>query len=140
METLRGVAIRSQATNVSFVYMKYLGFLLLFLTCLANGSDTPVSGTFSNARSDALDGRFNLIVTATDKSQQFFLQCFKDNKPEFSMVTSFPRKRIEAVMNAGSNCPSRKLQVRLDYEEALINVMDKWVPIPRGDIFVPDVD
>lgn len=120
--------------------MKYLAFFLLLLTSLANGSDTPVSGTFSNARSDALDGTFNLIVTATEKGQQFFLQCFKANKPEFGTVTSFPKARVEAIVNAGLHCPGRKLQVRLDYEEAHINVMGKWVAVPRGEIFVPIVD
>ncbi|WP_137173757.1 hypothetical protein [Massilia sp. HP4] len=120
--------------------MKYLGFLLLLLSPLAHGSFTPVSGTFSNAGGDTAAYGFNLVVTVTGKGQQFFLQCFRDRMPAFGTVTIFRRPKIEAVLNAGRDCPEKKLRIRLDYEEAYIEVNGQWTPLPRRDIVIPIVD
>jgi len=120
--------------------VKYLGLLLLLLSSLAHGSYTPVSGTFSNAGGDTVRDRFNLVVTVTGEGQQFFLQCFRDVTPAFGTITSFRRPQIEAVVNAGKDCPGKKLRIRLDYEEAYIEVSGQWVPLPRKDIVIPIVD
>lgn len=113
---------------------------LLFLSSLAQASDPPVSGTFSSARSASPDGMFNLIVTATAEGQQFFFQCFTEGEPEFGTLTSVKGRKTEAVLNAGAGCPGSKVRIRLDYEEAWIEIKGKWVAIPRNDIVVPIVD
>lgn len=120
--------------------MKHLALLMLFLSSLAQASDPPASGTFSSARSVSPDGMFNLVVTATAEGQQFFFQCFTDGKPEFGTLTSFKGRRTDAVLNAGAGCPASKVRIRLDYEEAWVEIKGKWVAIPRNDIVVPIAD
>jgi hypothetical protein len=120
--------------------MRYLAILLFFVAGQVCGSNPPVSGTFSNAAERKLSGTFNLIVTASNRGQQFFIQCFKEETVGFGAVTEFTKARINATINAGSNCPSNKMEVRLDYEEAYIKIRDTWVPLPRGAIYVPIVD
>ena len=120
--------------------MKYLGLLMFFLSSLAQASDPPASGTFSSARSASPDGMFNLIVTATDQGQQFFFQCFRDGKPEFGTLTTIRGRKTDVTVNAGAGCPGSKVRIRLDYEDAWLEVKGKWIAIPRNDIVVPIAD
>ncbi|WP_306391949.1 hypothetical protein [Telluria beijingensis] len=119
--------------------MRYLACLLLLLCSAAHGSDTPASGTFSNARGDAPDGRYNLVVTMTDEGQQFFVQCFRNGEPAFGTITNLPGRRVVADVDAGPGCPGRKVRIRLDYEEAYIEVKGKLVALPRAEIVIPIV-
>ena len=117
--------------------MKQVLVALLFAATHASASNPPVSGTFSNASKDAASGTYNLVVTATENGQQFFIQCFKDGKAGFGTITQLPKSMVNARIDAGSPCPASKMDVMLDYEEAYITVNGKNIALPRRGIYVP---
>lgn len=120
--------------------MKQVLVALLFVATQACASNPPISGTFSNASKDAASGTYNLVVTATENGQQFFIQCFKDGKAGFGKLTQLSKPVINARIDAGSPCPASKMDVMLDYEEAYIIVKGKNIALPRRAIYVPIID
>ncbi|HJV76202.1 MAG TPA: hypothetical protein VJ654_18425 [Noviherbaspirillum sp.] len=120
--------------------MKQILFALLFVAAQASASNPPVSGTFSNASENAASGTYNLVVTATENGQQFFIQCLKDGKAGFGKLTQLPKPMINAQIDAGAQCPVSKIEVMLDYEEAYITVNGKNIALPRRGIYVPIID
>ena len=90
---------------------KALALAMLSLSALpAWASDTPLSGTFSNLKNTARSGyaesmknKINLIVTLGPGGQQFFIQCFKGDKPGFGVTPGLKSPQREAKIKA---CPS----------------------------------
>jgi hypothetical protein len=127
--------------------MKKLAIFLLLVPSISYSSDTPISGTFSNAGKNyqeymnpTLQSKINLVVTTNDNGQQFFIQCFKGNTAGFGVVTEFKSPRPQATINAGSYCPANTLRIELDYEDAIVRSESGWAHLSRGNIYVPAVD
>lgn len=120
--------------------MKQFLLALVLVATQASASNPPVSGVFSNASEHALDGTFNLVVVASERGQQFFIQCFKNGKTGFGTLTRMPKPKLNAIINADSTCPASKIQVTLDYEEAYVRFGGKHFALPRRGIYVPIVD
>lgn len=127
--------------------MKPLVFVLISMADFSWGSDTPLSGTFSNANSgyrdyakSTLPEKFNLIVTVSSQGQQFLLQCFKNDQAGFAISTTYKKPVINANVRAGSNCGEKNYQISLDYEEAYIRSTKGWARLQRGPVYVPIVD
>jgi hypothetical protein len=80
----------------------------------------------------------NLIVTSNDLGQQFFIQCSKGSAAGFGVITEFKNKhKLNAIINAGPECPSDKLRVELDFDQAVIRFGDKWILLIGGEVGVP---
>ncbi len=124
-----------------------LAILLILISDSSHSSNTPLSGTFSNAGKKhyeyvkpGLDTKINLIVTTNKNGQQFFIQCFKEEKIGFGVITEFKTPHVQAVINAGKYCPAIKLRIQLDYEEAYVRSGSDWLLLSRGGIYIPIVD
>jgi hypothetical protein len=118
--------------------------MLSFPALFAWASDTPLSGTFSNVKNtetsgyaSSLKSKVNLVVTIGQNGQQFFIQCFKGEKPGFGVVTVLKKPQREATIKAGPECPAREVVIQLDYEEAFLRIGNSFVYLPRGNIYVP---
>lgn len=120
--------------------MKSIFLALALLSTQAVASNPPLSGTFSNASGEARDRTFNLVVVANERGQEFYLQCFKDGKTGFGTLTRLPKAKHNAVIRAGSSCPTTKIEVDLDYEEAYVRVGRERISLPRREIYVPIAD
>ena len=126
--------------------MKKMLILLFLISASAHASETPLSGTFSNASknyqeymSPSLSTKINLVVTLNESGQQFFIQCFKDGNPGFGVITEFNTPKRTARIKAGTHCPAKDLRVELDYEEAFVRSGKRWAHLLRGDIYLPIV-
>jgi hypothetical protein len=130
----------------------YIGLIILMLSSYTQASMPPVSGTFSISK-DVIEKHkllyqhtksnkshtINLIVTANKGGQQFFVQCFKNNQAGLGVITNFDTKKLIAEINAGPECPSSKLEVQLDYEDATLRFGNEWILLMRSGISVPYV-
>ncbi len=134
-------------TNLSILgcqKMKIIVIMLFFIMGNSHGSDTPLSGSFSNATSNHLgymgstmSSKMNLIVTLNGTGQQFFIQCFNEDTLGFGVITQFKVPHINVTINAGQYCPSNLLQVELGYNGATIRSDSKWAHLMRGGIYIP---
>ncbi|HEY3487334.1 MAG TPA: hypothetical protein VGL10_04660 [Gammaproteobacteria bacterium] len=120
----------------------YLTFLPVALSAYA--SNPPLSGTFSNVQNSDTGGfktsmknKINLVVTINQDGQQFFIQCFKEDKAGFGVTTLIKTPRLIAKINAGPECPASEVQVELGYENAAVRTDSGWIYLPRGNIHVP---
>lgn len=120
--------------------MNRIFLALILVATQAGASNPPVSGVFSNASADALDGTFNLVVVVGERGQQFFIQCFKNGKTGFGTLTQLTKPKLNAIINADSSCPASRIEVDLDYEEAYVRFGGKHFSLPRREIYVPIVD
>ena len=122
-------------------------FSIIVLTMVAQSvwaSDTPLSGTFSNVRNKETSGYaesmrtpINLVVTIGSAGQQFFIQCFIGEQPGFGVVTVNKMPQQVTKIKAGSECPARNFEVQLGYEEAFLRFGNRFIYLPRGNIYVP---